>query len=151
MCQKQKLPKFACWSRFTIYFFKINISHDLLCLSFARSNRKKTPKFRILTEFLNLAATHWEWQAAHKTHDFVWNGPTVPDWGSRCARKTHSQHCKSSLWYPVTLYSVTTPLFKQQGRKRREENCRLEVRWRRIERSGWQKTKNGVKTTGSFS
>ena len=39
--QKRKIPKLACWSRFKkLFFSRINISHDLLCPSFSRSNRK---------------------------------------------------------------------------------------------------------------
>ena len=90
--------------------------------------------------------THTECQAVHKNHDFEWNYPTVPDWASQCALKTHSQHCKASPWYPVTLTSVSTPLFKQHGRRRGEENCWPEVRGLVISRDlAGRKRKTGWK------
>ena len=111
-----------------VIFSKINISHDLLCPSFCKIKPKNSKIIEFWLFFLTLPHTHWECQAAHKTHHFEWNDPSVPYWAERCVRKTNSQHCKSSRWYPVTLASVSAHLFKQQGRKRGEENCWLEVR-----------------------
>ena len=109
-----------------------------------QGQQKNIQNYRILTSFLTLSYTLWECQV-NKTHNFEWNDPIVPDWASRCVGKTNTQHCKSSLWYPVTLVTVSTPLFKQQGRKRGEENCRSEVRGHvisrdpagKIRKTGW--------------
>ena len=98
--------------------------------------------------------THLECQAVHKTHDFEWNTPTMPDWASRFVRKTHSQHCELRLCHPVTLVSVSTLLIKQQGRKRGEENCRPKVRGHVISRDlanrkrkiGWKFCRIGCNT-----
>ena len=71
----------------------------------------------------------------------------MPDWASRCVGKTNAHHWKSSLWYPLTLVTVNTPLFKQQGRKRVEENCRSEVMGHVLSRDKKrQNTKKGKKS-----
>ena len=144
MCQNGNFRNSHAGQGSKSWFSTINILHDLPCPSFARPYIKNFKIIELWLRFLTLPHTHWECQSVHKTHDFEWNDPTVPDWASRCVRKTHSHYYNSSLWYPVTLASFSTPL--QQGRKRGEENCRSEVRGQIISRDlAGRKRKTGWK------
>ena len=104
----------------------------MTCFAHIFQDQTEKSKLSNFGYFLTLLHTLWECQEVHKTHNFELNDPIVPDWASRCIRKTNSQHCKSSL--SVTLVSVSTPLFKQEGRKRGDDNCRSEVRGHVISR-----------------
>ena len=143
MCQKRKLRNHQGSKS---YFSKINISHDLLCPPFAGSNRK-LQNYRILTEFFLNIAVHTprvssspqnSWFRVKLTHS-AWLSFTI------CSKDTLPALQINSL-----IGSVSTPLFKQQGRKRGEENCRSEVRGHIISRdlacrkrkTGWRFCRN---------
>ena len=92
--------------------------------------KKKLQNYRILAGFFNIATHTLSVKQSTKLMISSEKTPQCLTEFHDGFKKTHSQHCKSSFWYPVTLASVSTPLFKQRWRKRGEENCRSDRRSR---------------------